>query len=268
MKKALALLLTLVMVCGLCVTAQADDAGMDELIAAAQAEGELVVYGSCEEDYLAAATKHFEELYGLSERTIIRLIRVLAKAGYIRVEDNDGGRNTRKLYAGINPLAAPPDKNVSTPLTEMSVPPDKNVTPNKIRKDTRKEDHIPPKPPEGAGGPKSIPQWKPERFEAFWRYYPAIPDGNGRGRRPAKDRAIRAWDKLRADDQEIDAMASALRRMKDSRQWREGIGIPYASTWLNSRAWRDEVVDLEQAEAPQHTRESFHVIDWEPGVTP
>ena len=36
---------------------------MDELIAAAQAEGELVVYGSCEEEYLAAACEHFEELY-------------------------------------------------------------------------------------------------------------------------------------------------------------------------------------------------------------
>ena len=34
------------------------------LIDAAKAEGELVVYGSCEEEYLAAACEHFEELYG------------------------------------------------------------------------------------------------------------------------------------------------------------------------------------------------------------
>lgn len=39
---------------------------MDELIAAAQAEGELVVYGSCEEEYLAAACDHFKELYGIN----------------------------------------------------------------------------------------------------------------------------------------------------------------------------------------------------------
>ena len=38
---------------------------MDELIAAAQAEGTLVVYGSCEEDYLSAACEHFQELYGI-----------------------------------------------------------------------------------------------------------------------------------------------------------------------------------------------------------
>lgn len=38
---------------------------MDELIAAAQAEGELIVYGSCEEEYLAVACENFEKLYGI-----------------------------------------------------------------------------------------------------------------------------------------------------------------------------------------------------------
>ncbi|MGO4971680.1 ABC transporter substrate-binding protein [[Clostridium] aminophilum] len=36
-----------------------------ELIKAAKEEGTLVVYGSCEEDYLAAASDHFKELYGI-----------------------------------------------------------------------------------------------------------------------------------------------------------------------------------------------------------
>ena len=38
---------------------------MEDLIAAAKAEGELTVYGSCEEEYLAAACQHFQELYGI-----------------------------------------------------------------------------------------------------------------------------------------------------------------------------------------------------------
>ena len=38
---------------------------MDELIEAAKAEGTLVVYGSCEEEYLAAACEKFQELYGI-----------------------------------------------------------------------------------------------------------------------------------------------------------------------------------------------------------
>lgn len=38
---------------------------MDSLIAAAQAEGTLVVYGSCEEEYLAAACEKFQQMYGI-----------------------------------------------------------------------------------------------------------------------------------------------------------------------------------------------------------
>ncbi|MDO5121821.1 MAG: hypothetical protein Q4D46_07035, partial [Erysipelotrichaceae bacterium] len=36
-----------------------------ELVKAAKADGELVVYGSCEEEYLAAACENFEKLYGI-----------------------------------------------------------------------------------------------------------------------------------------------------------------------------------------------------------
>ena len=46
-------------------TEAAEASYMDELIAAAKAEGTLVVYGSCEEEYLAAACEHFQELYGI-----------------------------------------------------------------------------------------------------------------------------------------------------------------------------------------------------------
>lgn len=38
---------------------------MEQLIEAAKAEGELVVYGSCEEAYLSAACQKFESLYGI-----------------------------------------------------------------------------------------------------------------------------------------------------------------------------------------------------------
>ena len=67
MKKLFALLLALVMVFCLGVTAYAEDntAAMDELIAAAKEEGTLVVYGSCEEEYLAAACQNFQKLYGI-----------------------------------------------------------------------------------------------------------------------------------------------------------------------------------------------------------
>ena len=47
MKKLWAILLTLALMLSCCAFASADSVASDELIAAAQAEGELVVYGSC-----------------------------------------------------------------------------------------------------------------------------------------------------------------------------------------------------------------------------
>ena len=63
MKKLLAILLAAMMLLA-CCSAFAEEIDAD-LIAAAQEEGELTVYGSCEEDYLNAACDHFEELYGI-----------------------------------------------------------------------------------------------------------------------------------------------------------------------------------------------------------
>ena len=85
MKKLLAILLSLIMVLGLvacgaeeapaptaaapaateAATEAAQASYMEELIAAAKEEGTLVVYGSCEEEYLAVACEKFQELYGI-----------------------------------------------------------------------------------------------------------------------------------------------------------------------------------------------------------
>ncbi|MBQ6515361.1 MAG: ABC transporter substrate-binding protein [Clostridia bacterium] len=64
MKKLFAVLLTLAMLLGLMSFSVADEIDAD-LIAAAKEEGELVVYGSCEEEYLQAACDKFEQLYGI-----------------------------------------------------------------------------------------------------------------------------------------------------------------------------------------------------------
>ena len=64
MKKLFALLMAAVLMLSFAGVASAE---IDPaLIAAAQEEGELVVYGSCEEPYLGAAAKHFEELDGIN----------------------------------------------------------------------------------------------------------------------------------------------------------------------------------------------------------
>ena len=64
MKKFLALLLAAMMALSCTAFAAAEEVDAD-LLAAAKAEGELIVYGSAEEAYVSAACKHFEELYGI-----------------------------------------------------------------------------------------------------------------------------------------------------------------------------------------------------------
>lgn len=79
---------------------------------------------------------------------------------------------------------------------------------------------------------KAAPDWKPERFAAFWSAYP---------RGESKQAAIAAWDALKPDEDLLHVMALALKRQMQSRAWKDGIGIPYASTWINGRRWEDEV---------------------------
>lgn len=75
MKKILVVLAGAALLCGFAgCTKKAQKAGGEaravssDVIAAAKAEGELTVYGSCEEEYLSAAVAHFEELYGIKTR--------------------------------------------------------------------------------------------------------------------------------------------------------------------------------------------------------
>lgn len=99
-------------------------------------------------------------------------------------------------------------------------------------KDTKYLDtNTPLTPQRGRRAPKKVALWKPERFAAFWQYYP---------RGESKQAAIVAWDKLRPDDALIDDIARALKRQMASEEWQRGVGIPYASTYLNQRRWEDE----------------------------
>ena len=70
--------------------------GMDALIEAAKAEGELVVYGSCEEDYLAVACAKFEELYGI-KTTYQRLSTGEVQA---KIEEENGNPSADVWFGG------------------------------------------------------------------------------------------------------------------------------------------------------------------------
>lgn len=201
-----------------------------------------------------ASNAYFERLYDLSERTIIRLIRALEAAGYIRIEDADGGAATRKIYAGVNPIAETPDKNVSTPRQKCQGGGDKNVTQNK--KEIKKK-NSPPTAPQGAGAdyvPKKAPDWKPERWEKFWDFYPL---------HKSKQAAIKAWDKLKPSDELLAVIGHALvRQIAEKQAECTKRRVPFewkihASTYLNGARWTDET-DLEST-TPQPLRGSSPV---------
>ncbi len=196
--------------------------------------------------YCWATNEYFAKLYGISVVTVSRLISQLEKRGYIRCEmaATETG-SERRIYVGVyqvSPVEVGLIKNDKAPII-------KNDKGGIVKNDNPQEENniniTPYSPPEGDGvvpankkpsrrrrTPKIVPGWKPERFARFWAYYP---------RGENKQKAIQAWDRLQPPDELIDEMAQALKRQMQSESWRAGVGIPYASTWLNNRRWEDEI---------------------------
>ena len=100
MKKLLAILLAAIMVLSCAVIAQAEDrVGADAaLVEAAKAEGELVVYGSCEEPYLAAACQAFEKLYGIKTQ----FQRLSTCEVPTKIEEENGNPSADVWFGGTN----------------------------------------------------------------------------------------------------------------------------------------------------------------------
>ena len=69
---------------------------LDALIAAAQAEGTLTVYGSCEEAYLSAACQKFEELYGIQ----VDYQRLSTGEVYTKIEEEAGSPSADVWFGG------------------------------------------------------------------------------------------------------------------------------------------------------------------------
>lgn len=198
-----------------------------------------------------------------------RMVRELEAVGYLVREQahDEGGRFDSNVYVlqETPPLSGKPDNGETarespTPLDGFSVngeednstvvgkhrqrcepstaEPSTGFNAEQIREEKIMDRNIPPySPPKGDGAEekkkrrsKTTPEWKPERFEGFWAYYPRGENRMG---------AVRAWDKLKPDDALIETIGRALQVLKASPAWRDGVGIPYASTFLNGRRWED-----------------------------
>ncbi|MBQ9211400.1 MAG: ABC transporter substrate-binding protein [Clostridia bacterium] len=97
MKKFLSLLLAALMAIGCLSFAVADELPAD-LVEAAKAEGELVVYGSCEEPYLAAACQKFEQLYGIKTQ----FQRLSTGEVPTKIEEENGNPSADVWFGGTN----------------------------------------------------------------------------------------------------------------------------------------------------------------------
>lgn len=73
-------------------------------------------------------------------------------------------------------------------------------------------------------------------FARFWSAYP---------KKRSKGQAEKAFQKIKPNEQLLDAMLVAIERAKTSDDWQKAGGqfIPYPATWLNAKGWEDEGLD-------------------------
>ena len=73
----------------------------------------------------------------------------------------------------------------------------------------------------------------PPLFSDFWKAYPKHQDKQG---------ALKAFEKLKPNQELLDLMIKSINAWKQSEQWTKDGGqyIPMPTTWLNRRRWEDE----------------------------
>ena len=232
--------------------------------------------------YCYASNRYLANLFGLQPDTITGLLNNLVDAKLIATDvvrdpqTNEVQERRIWTVAQMPAIIPPSPKNIgegSSKKTGEPCPKNFGDPPRKKSEEnntsnTSTSNNIPPIVPRDPGDgcvgectPEAeqtptekpddgLPKWKPERFAAFWKFYP---------RGENKKRAVRAWDKLKPDDALIAVMGHALALQKASPDWQRGIGIPHASTWLNGRRWEDEQRKPNQ----QQQQERGWADDWE-----
>ena len=183
---------------------------------------------------------------GVSKDTMSRIMGELEEYGYLRRKRQDREDGGRFGKTGLI-LTDDPEALFDDEVREETEPCPKNTdtapcpnfpcpenSPQQI-----KDKQNTPLPPKGErrvrkrAPNKEAPDWKPERFATFWEYY------RTHARKENKQGAIRAWDQLKPDDALLAVMGRALEIQVASDMWQRGVGIPYASTWLNGQRWKD-----------------------------
>lgn len=198
-------------------------------------------------DKLVIGTMMLAELEGVSTETVRQCRVRLEKLGVISCKT---GHGKQTLYALLNPNTNPsnnPTTNASTnpmPIISGIAEGGEGEAPAQARESTSTASqdiinniNIPHTPEiEGVrGGKRARRTAAPdERFDRFWAAYP---------RKVGKERARKAWAKIKLTDELLASMLKALEAQKKSEDWRKDGGqyIPHPSTWLNDKRWEDEL---------------------------
>lgn len=162
---------------------------------------------------------------GVGKGTIRKCLDRLEKAGYLLREQRHGsdGRFTCNTYV-LQDEAPPCTSKPHTVKPSTVLPLSENET--QVNKHLSKETSSnTPKAPNG--GEEDL------LFVRFWACYP---------RKQYKDRARKAWAKVKPDEQQMSTIMEKLEEFKRSDQWMrdEGRYIPHPATWINGRCWEDD----------------------------
>lgn len=197
--------------------------------------------------------KYFVKVSGVNKDTACRYMRILEDYGYIkrrraRGEHGTFATNVYELYTSPHPKKPDMEK------PDMVFPDMENPD---TKEETLERKNIPPISPQGDGAGESAKDSE-ERFEAFWRYYRDTYCALDHSRAGSKAKAKKAWDKLKVTDELARRIWAYLEAKMRTEMWKRGIGIQYASSFLNDIARGD--VDLTPVpptppSAPLTTRE-------------
>ena len=206
--------------------------------------------------YCWASNQYLADRFGWGERTVTRLIAQLQELGFIRtvmVLNEQTRKMERRIYIGND--AAEGVAKIGYPCQNWRVGVAKNGDPYYML--NNKLDNTPLNPPTGGNrtgsrkGAKKTAAWMPDRFEAFWAWY------RTHVRNEDRQGAIRAWDRLKPDEELIARIGRALQKQLLTDLWASGKGRPYAATYLNNARWEDAEGQPPAPSAPSPEQEVF-----------
>lgn len=110
--------------------------------------------------------------------------------------------------------------------------------------------------------PSPAPVVSADLFPKFWKLYP---------RKVGKDKAEKAWAKLKITQDLFDLMMAALAKQVLTPDWTKEKGqfVPHPSTWLNGKRWEDEIPEVSSNvhQFPQSRHTGFAERDYNAGLT-